>query len=128
MLVVEAIRALLGLELAERLAVDIEILANRKRKELADTKELADLEQLEQQLIVLQQERDATQQQLEIEEQELTVVQQRQQEAFDKFVSEGGKIAGERKQLEEERDRKLADIETTRQGMGELAAGFYLWR
>jgi len=46
--VFEAIRALLGLELAERLSVDIDILVNRKRKFLADAQELVTLEQIEQ--------------------------------------------------------------------------------
>jgi hypothetical protein len=36
--VVGAIKSLLGLELAERLAVDLEILAGRKRKEIAGKK------------------------------------------------------------------------------------------
>jgi len=38
----------LGLELAERLSVDIDILVNRKRKFLADAQELVTLEQIEQ--------------------------------------------------------------------------------
>lgn len=124
LLVVDAIRALLGLELAERLAVDIEILASRKRKELADTKELATLEEIEQKLEILQREYNANQRQLAVYEQELAAAEKTQQEAFDKFVSEGGKIAGERKQLEQERDRKITEAETMRQGLGELAAGF----
>jgi DNA sulfur modification protein DndD len=45
-----------------------------------------------------------------------------QQEAFDKFISEGGKIAAERTQLEKQRDQKKADTEESRQGMCELAA------
>ncbi|MFM6203914.1 MAG: DNA sulfur modification protein DndD, partial [Planktothrix sp.] len=48
--VVKAIQSLLGLELAERLAIDLDILANRKRKQLADSKELADLEAIENKL------------------------------------------------------------------------------
>jgi DNA sulfur modification protein DndD len=32
-----------------------------------------------------------------------------QQEAFDKFISEGGKIAAERTQLEKQRDQKKAE-------------------
>ncbi|HEY9872498.1 MAG TPA: DNA sulfur modification protein DndD, partial [Candidatus Obscuribacterales bacterium] len=46
-LVVDAIQSLLGLELAERLSQDLDILVTRKRKELATDKELATLEEIE---------------------------------------------------------------------------------
>ncbi len=123
-LVVDAIRALLGLELAERLAIDIDILANRKRKELADTQELANLEEIEHKLGLLQREREVQERKLAGEMEALLTAEKRQQEAFDKFVSQGGKIAGERKKLEDEYQRKLAEVENIRQGLTELAAGF----
>ena len=122
-IVVEAIRALLGLELAERLTVDLEILVNRKRKELADTKELANLEEIEKQLTQLQEECEETK---IIEKQELEFLQQaekEQQEAFDKFLSEGGKIASESSQLEQQKTEKIKEAENTRQEMSELTAG-----
>ncbi|NES95146.1 MAG: DNA sulfur modification protein DndD, partial [Desertifilum sp. SIO1I2] len=49
-LVVDAIQSLLGLELAERLAVDLDILMNRKRKEMASARELSEIEEIEQRL------------------------------------------------------------------------------
>ncbi|MEO1376129.1 MAG: DNA sulfur modification protein DndD [Cyanobacteria bacterium J06635_10] len=122
-IVVEAIRALLGLELAERLTVDLEILVNRKRKELADTKELANLEEIEKQLKHHQVEYAATK---KIETQELELLQQaekNQQEAFDKFLSEGGKIASESSQLEQQKIEKIKEAENTRHQMCELTAG-----
>ena len=121
--VVEAIRALLGLELAERLTVDLEILVNRKRKELADTKELANLEEIEKQLTELQSEYEETK---EVEKQELDFLQQaekQQQEAFDKFIGEGGKIASESSQLEQQKIEKTQEVENTRQELCDLAAG-----
>ncbi len=122
-IVIEAIRALLGLELAERLTADLEILVNRKRKELVDTKELANLEEIEKQLKDLQEEYEETK---NVETQELEFLQQaekEQQEAFDKFVSEGGKIASESSQLEQQKIAKAKEAENTRQEMSELAAG-----
>ncbi|MBV6622206.1 MAG: DNA sulfur modification protein DndD [Rivularia sp. (in: Bacteria)] len=122
-IVVEAIRALLGLELAERLTVDLEILVNRKRKELADTKELANLEEIEKQLNHLQEEYAETK---KIEKQELASLEkaeEQQRKAFDKFLSEGGKIASESSQLEQHKAEKLREIEETRQEMTELTAG-----
>lgn len=122
-IVIEAIRALLGLELAERLTADLEILVNRKRKELVDTKELANLEEIEKRLKDLQEEYEDTK---NVEAQELDFLQQaekNQQEAFDKFVSEGGKIASESSQLEQQKIAKAKEAENTRQEMTELAAG-----
>ncbi|MFH7027219.1 MAG: DNA sulfur modification protein DndD [Heteroscytonema crispum UTEX LB 1556] len=121
-IVVDSIRGLLGLELAERLAVDIEILANRKRKELADTKDLANLEEIENRLKQKQEEYEINNNQLENLTRELQKAEKQKQEAFDKFVSEGGKIAAERNQLELQQKQKTADIEEARQGMYELAA------
>ena len=122
-IVIEAIRALLGLELAERLTADLEILVNRKRKELVDTKELAHLEEIENKLKHLQEEYEDTK---NLEAQELEFLQQaekEQQEAFDKFVSEGGKIASESSQLEQQKTAKAKEAENTRHEMSELAAG-----
>ncbi|RCJ28459.1 DNA sulfur modification protein DndD [Nostoc minutum NIES-26] len=121
-IVVDAIRGLLGLELAERLAVDIEILANRKRKDLADTKDLADLEEIEQKLRQQQNEYEINNNQLEKLNKELQKAEKEKQEKFDKFVSEGGKIAGERNQLEIQQKQKTDEVEQARQGMCELAA------
>ncbi|BAZ50842.1 hypothetical protein NIES4103_34600 [Nostoc sp. NIES-4103] len=121
-ILVDAIRGLLGLELAERLAVDIEILVNRKRKELADSKDLADLEEIEEKLKQQQNEYEITHNQLEELKIELQKAEQEKQEKFDKFVSEGGKIAGERNQLELQQKQKTAEVEQARQGMCELAA------
>ncbi|MEA5596524.1 DNA sulfur modification protein DndD [Rivularia sp. UHCC 0363] len=121
--VVEAIRALLGLELAERLTVDLEILANRKRKEIADSKELANLEEIENSLKNLQEEYEEAK---EVEKQELEFLKQaekNQQEAFDRFLSEGGKIASESSQLDKQKIAKNTELENTRQEMCELAAG-----
>ena len=121
-IVVDAIRTLLGLELAERLAVDIEIITNRKRKELADTKDLANLEEIEQKLKQQEEESEATKEAEMLLATSLKDAEKEQQEAFDKFISEGGKIAAERTQLEKQRDQKKAETEESRQGMCELAA------
>ncbi len=121
-LVVDAIRGLLGLELAERLAVDLEIMANRKRKELADIKDLADLEEIEQKLNQqLEEQKLETQLVLSLQE-KLKEAETKQQEVFDKFISEGGKIAGDRSQLEEQQKQRNVEAEEVRSCMCELAA------
>ncbi|MEH1900834.1 MAG: DNA sulfur modification protein DndD [Nostoc sp.] len=121
-IVVEAIRGLFGLELADRLAVDLDILVNRKRKEFADTKDLANLEEIEKKLTQQQQDYQESEQNLENIKNQLEKLELKQQEVFDKFISEGGKIAAERNQLELQQKAKTAEVEQVRQLMCELAA------
>ncbi|NWF61950.1 MAG: DNA sulfur modification protein DndD [Fischerella sp.] len=121
-IVVDAIRALLGLELAERLAVDIDILVNRKRKEVADTQELANLEEIEENLKQLQEEYHEQTQKHASRQEQLKTAEKHEQEAIDKFVYEGGKIAAESSQLEKQKEERTAEAEQIRQGMCELAA------
>jgi len=121
-IVFDAIRGLLGLELAERLSVDLEILVNRKRKALADSQALANLEEIEQKLKLQQAEYQVTGNELKGLKDKLETAEKQQQQAFDKFISEGGKIAGERSQLEKQRQERAAEADQARQAMCELAA------
>jgi DNA sulfur modification protein DndD len=76
-------------------------LVNRKRKALADSQALANLEEIEQKLKLQQAEYQATENELKNLKNKLEKAEkQQQQQAFDKFISEGGKVAGERSQLE----------------------------
>ncbi|MBN3960696.1 DNA sulfur modification protein DndD [Nostoc sp. NMS8] len=121
-LVVDAIRGLLGLELADRLAVDLDILVNRKLKEVGNSKDLANLEEIETRLTQQQEDYQTTEEKVEILKNQVEELEQKQQEAFDKFISEGGKIAAERNQLELQQNTKTAEIEQVRQSMCELAS------
>ena len=120
--VVEAIRGLLGLELSERLAVDLEILVNRKRKEIADAKDVVNLEEIEEKLKVLQDKQSVENSHLTSLQDELTVAEKEQQETFNKFLAEGGKIAADRSQLEQQHQAKNTVVEIARQAMRELAS------
>ncbi|MEH1780339.1 MAG: DNA sulfur modification protein DndD [Nostoc sp.] len=120
--VVDAIRGLLGLELADRLAVDLDILVNRKLKEVGNSKDLANLEEIETRLTQQQEDYQITGEKLETLKNQVEELEKKQQEAFDKFIFEGGKIAAERNQLELQQDTKTAEIEQVRQSMCELAA------
>ena len=80
-IVVDAIRGLLGLELAERLAVDLEILVNRKRKESANAEDLVNLEEIETRLISQQEDYQATTQELESIKNQLEELEKQQQMA-----------------------------------------------
>lgn len=121
-IVVDAIRALLGLELAERLAVDIEILVNRKRKEIAEKDDLANLEDIENELKQIQEEFEVNKLSYANLQEELKLFEQQYQEAENKFISEGGKIAAERSFLDQQKQEKTAEAEQIRQKMTQLAA------
>ena len=120
--VVEAIESLLGLELAERLSVDLDILVNRKRKAIAEAQDLATLEEIEQKLNSQKDEYELVQQQFDAIEKQLYLVRDRHNSASEKFLSEGGKIAGERSQLEKQLRDLGTDTEKVRDSLKELAA------
>ncbi|MUG92650.1 DNA sulfur modification protein DndD [Scytonema sp. UIC 10036] len=119
----EAIRSLLGLELVERLAFDIEILVNRKRKEMANAKDLIDLEEIEKKLKKQEEEKESTKNQLTKVEKQLQAAENEQKEAFNKFLTEGGKIASERNQLEIQQKEKISETNKVRQELCQSAGG-----
>ncbi|WP_232317175.1 DNA sulfur modification protein DndD, partial [Anabaena sp. CA = ATCC 33047] len=121
-IVIEAIRGLLGLELADKLAGDLDFIVNRKRRELANTKDLEQLEIIEQRLQQQQVEYETIKQELVTLKSQLDDLEIKQQEALDRFMSEGGKIAAERNQLERIKKEKIAAAEKVRDSMCELAA------
>jgi DNA sulfur modification protein DndD len=121
--VFDAIQSLLGLELAERLASDLDVLVSRKRREVASKIQLAAIDEIETKL---------EQQQLELGELEAELIQleaklkiaiDREEQAFDKFVQEGGKITAEGKELALASQVIQNRIEQQRQGLRDLAAG-----
>ena len=122
-LVVDAIQSLLGLELAERLAADLDILVTRKKKQLAKTKEIANLEEVEQKINQQKTDLEVIKDKKIDLEKKLKKSQQKQKKAMRKFVSEGGKIAAERSQLEQELKDTELDVDNARQEMVELAGG-----
>lgn len=120
--VVQAIQSLLGLELAERLAVDLDILANRKRRDLATSKELATLEEIEKNLNYYKTKWDQAKEQiLDLQEQAGTA-KKTLYAAKDKFKREGGKVAGEQKQLEQQLESEKEKATQQRERLAELAA------
>jgi DNA sulfur modification protein DndD len=121
--VVTAIQSLLGLELAERLAIDLDILVNRKRKALASTEDLATLEEIEQKLEAKKAEYEAAQQSIEPLQSQLKQAQKDFTKAQDRFVTEGGKIAAERSRLETKVKEIKAKIDNCRAQMCDRAAG-----
>ena len=119
----EAIQSLLGLELAEKLGEDLEVLVNRKRKQLANQTPLSNLEEIEnklnQQKAQLQEAKDK---QTELQK-TLDRAHESHRLALENFLSEGGKIASQRSQLERKINDLKANAETQREELREMAAG-----
>ncbi|MBF2021363.1 MAG: DNA sulfur modification protein DndD [Hydrococcus sp. C42_A2020_068] len=120
--VIEAIQSLLGLELAERLSIDLDILASRKRKALASASQLSNLEEIEARLKQYNQEKELAQAALGTLQQQLKEAQKNYQEAADKFRTEGGRIAAQRSQLESKLDELAKATDNQRQEMCDLAS------
>ncbi len=121
--VVEAIQALLGLELAERLSTDLEVLVSRKRKALASGSQLADLNKIEEHLQQDQQTEIATKQELEKLQIILQKTQKNYQDSLNRFRIEGGKLAAERSQLEAQKTELESNVENQRDSLRQMAAG-----
>ncbi|WP_072717287.1 MULTISPECIES: DNA sulfur modification protein DndD [Planktothrix] len=122
--VVQAIQSLLGLELAERLAIDLDILANRKRKQLADSKELADLEAIENKLNRYKSEWENAEKSILNLKEKAGIAKKRLYAAKEKFKLEGGKIAGERSQLEQQLEHEREKAKQQRDNLCELAGDY----
>lgn len=120
--VVDAIRAVLGLELADRLSIDLDILISRKRKKLATEQELVALETLEHKLRQEQQQYWAAKQELASLQVQLDRAIEKERLALERFNSEGGRVAEERHQLEKKLNQMIGNAEAQRQALCELAA------
>jgi len=103
--------------------VDLDVLVSRKRKQLAGAKELADLDEIERKLNKYNEEKEAvTQEQANLTNQS-HIAKKNHQQAYNKFLSEGGKIAGEKSQLDKQLEEAKEKAQKQRQSLCELAAG-----
>ncbi|VEP18688.1 DNA sulfur modification protein DndD [Hyella patelloides LEGE 07179] len=120
--VVDAINSLLGLELAEKLAVDLEVLASRKRKDLASKAQLATIEEIEAKIKEKEKaEKIAFDKVISLEDR-LKKAHQKSDRASSKFRTEGGKIAAERSSLEEQKNNLIAQQKKQQEQLRILAA------
>lgn len=97
--VVEAIKSLLGLELADKLALDLDVLVSRKRKEVdaySHNKELGDIER---DLVSLETEKKNILASLKEEENKLKKLQKNYEQTFNTLQEMGAKLATEKEKL-----------------------------
>ncbi|KOR35190.1 MULTISPECIES: DNA sulfur modification protein DndD [Planktothricoides] len=120
--VVKAIESLLGLELIERLSIDIDILVKRKQKKLANFQQKISLDEIDIKLKKYQAELAEAQAEEATLKTQLEKAEKKAKEASDRFLSEGGKIASREADLERQKADLEGQIERSRQYLRELAA------
>jgi DNA sulfur modification protein DndD len=120
--VIEAIQSLLGLELAERLAIDLDILVNRKRKSLASKSQLATIEEIEEKIKQQKQEKVKLEKELETLFKKSEKTKKIHKQAAEKFRVEGGKIAAEKSRLDARKKTLDSNAEQQRQELRNLCA------
>lgn len=121
--VIGAIKSLLGLELAERLSVDLDILLSRKRKEVAGARQMDTLDKIDEDLKRIHGEMELANEEYASQKNRVEIAEKSQRLASEKFISEGGKIAGERNQLDRQLQEWKEQADKARQDMIELSAG-----
>lgn len=118
----DAIQALLGLELAEKLGEDLEVLVNRKRKQLANQTTLKTLEEIEAKLNEQKKEYKQAEAQFNQLEADLKKANETHRLASENFISEGGKIASQQSQLERKINELKNDEAREKDALRDLAA------
>jgi DNA sulfur modification protein DndD len=118
-----AIRSLLGLELPDRLLMDLEVLAARKRKALANADALQNLEREESLIEELDKERRVIDQRLGSLQQKMEFAEEVVRLATENFVSQGGQMAAQKVVLEQELAQMNQKVQTHRATLREIAAG-----
>jgi DNA sulfur modification protein DndD len=121
---IEAIETLLGLELAERLSIDLDILVSRKRKESADNSQLKTIEGIENKLRQYEQNLNIASAQLQNSQDTWNAAQLKKTEIENRFRVEGGKIAAEKSKLESDRDYTNKQLDDLRQSLRQQAANY----
>jgi len=120
--VIQAMRSLLGLELPDRLATDLEVLQRRKQKQIAGAEQQQQLEGLEQRLEALdKQKKIALDAQASLTDPVNRAVEQLRL-AEERFLTEGGKIAAEKQSIQMTLNHLRQQAETHRQTLRNLAA------
>ncbi|GBO55077.1 DNA sulfur modification protein DndD [Pseudanabaena sp. lw0831] len=119
--IVDAIRTILGLELVDRLEIDLEVLASKKRRESSDTEAFNKLTEIETQIAqqsaeIELEEAHKTQLEADLEQAKATFA-----EAEREFMRKGGKAAGDKQELEQSYHRLKEESDQQRKALLDLA-------
>jgi DNA sulfur modification protein DndD len=122
--VIQAMKSLLGLELADKLALDLDLLISRKQKELLSDAEQKQLTEIEAELIELEQQKQELIDELSIKESQLKTAQKNYRDASDKFRKEGSKLALEKQNLQDKQELIDKNINQVREELVSLASQY----
>lgn len=120
--VIDAIKSLLGLELADKLALDLDVLVSRKQKEIdiyADRKELVDIET---ELVSLETEKKNIFDSLKQEENKLKKLQKSHDQTLNILREIGEKLATEKEKLRGKKTLLESQIKEGRSHLQQLSA------
>ena len=113
----EAMKSLLGLELADKLVLDLDVLINRKDKALDQEIDGQNFPDVESELLLLEEHKKTLLEELRIEEKQLKINSKTYRQASDNLKNEGGKVAAEKhklcheqKSLENDRDNICLEL------------------
>lgn len=120
--VATAIRAVLGLELPDRLSNHLEILIHQKQRELAKDEDRQMLEAIAQRLDQQRIDLEAEEKRLEILKSDFEVAEADLQEAKIQFEAEGGSLAESAPELDRQLQSLRIEAELCRQNLRNLAA------
>ncbi|GAP99105.1 hypothetical protein [Leptolyngbya sp. NIES-2104] len=120
--VVEAIRAVLGLELSDRLVTDLEILVSRKRRDMAEKRDRQALDAIEQRLNQQRIDLQTEQNRLDTLIETLETAEDNLRSAQAKFDAEGGNLAEAAPQLNQQLQQLRSESEHHRQNLRHLAS------
>lgn len=120
----DAIKSLLGLELADKLALDLDILVARKQKELAQNKYVQELEYFEEQLIILEKKKQGLFQDLKIAENQLRAANKKYRQASSNLRNLGVKIASEKETLRIEKEALEDKLQVINSNLLSLSAQY----
>lgn len=120
--VARAIRAVLGLELADRLANDLAVLVSRKQAELGDDAAQQQVNTLRHQLTQVNQDLDTETAAIAQRQADLQAAEQRLQAAEDRFFAQGGHITEQAEPLQQQLKTWRTEIAIQTQALQDLTA------
>lgn len=122
--VIQAMRSLLGLELADKLALDLDLLVNRKQKELLTNSQEQKLADIEAELKELEQQKQELIIELATIESQLKTIQKKYDKTTNQFREEGSKLASEKQKLQDKQGLIQESIEQIRKELSSLASQY----
>lgn len=119
--IVDAIRTILGLELVDRLEIDLEVLASKKRRESVDAESFGKLAEIE--TLINQQQAEIQLEELRKTDLETSLEQAKAklEETEREFMRKGGKAAGDKQELEQSYQQLKEETEKQRKKLLDLA-------